>query len=183
MSSLTDADRFAQHPESPQHSESHSPAPQSPPRPGRPEAAAAIWRWKAEPLAAGRELTKLRREGAVRALVGLLAGKALQVLGFEHLAYVAWGISALILLLALVSPAGAYAALGRGLEAFGRLVGRALAVVLLTPVFFLFFLPFGRLFRGGRRDRLERWFDAAAPTYWRRRDDPPRSAASYEKAF
>jgi hypothetical protein len=99
------------------------------------------------------------------------------------LAYVAWGISALILLLALISPAGAYAALGRGLEAFGRLVGRVLAVVLLTPVFFLFFTLFGRLFRTGRRDRLERWFDAAAPSYWHRRDDPPRSAASYEKAF
>lgn len=153
-------------------------------RPGRPEAAAAIWRWKgAAAPAASLKAAALRREGVIRALVGAVVGGVLFALGLHRLAYVAWGISTLILLAALVSPAGAYAAIGRGLQAFGRLVGRVLAVLLLTPVFFLFFLPFGRLLRGGRRDRLERWFDRAAPTYWRRRDDAPRTAGSYGKAF
>lgn len=172
MPTLADAFRFVQDPATPLA-----------PRPGRPEAAAAIWRWRAGAAAAGPGPAKLRREGATRALVGLLAGKAFQVLGFEHLAYVAWAVSALILLAALASPAGAYAAIGRGLSGLGRLVGRALAILLLTPVFFLFFFPFGRLLRGGRRDRLERWFDRAAPSYWHRREDTPRTAASYERAF
>ena len=62
-------------------------------------------------------------------------------------------------------------------------IGRLLAVLFLTPVFWLFFVPFGLLLRAGRRDRLERWFDPAAPSYWHRRDDAPRSKSSYEKAF
>ncbi len=154
------------------------------PRPGRPEAAAAIWRWReGQGQATGTAPAVLRREGALRALIGSLVGGALFVFGQASLAFVAWSVSALVLLAALASPAGAYAAIGRGLEAFGRLVGRLLAVLLLTPVFFLFFVPFGLLFRRGRRDRLERWFDRAAPSYWHCREAVPRTRESYEKAF
>ena len=78
---------------------------------------------------------------------------------------------------------GVYAAIGRGLALLGHGIGRLLAIVLLTPLFWLVFVPFGRLLRGGRRDKLERWFDVAAPSYWHRREGRPRTKRSYERAF
>lgn len=136
----------------------------------------------AAPARAARR-RQLRREGAIRALAGGAIGGALFYFGAPLLARVAWAGSALVLLAALVSPEGLYAAIGRGLARVGQGIGRLLAVLLLTPVYFLFFVPFGRLLRTGRRDRLERWFDPAAATYWRRRGDAPRTASSYERAF
>ena len=155
-------------------------------RPGGPRAAAVSWRWReaadAGALRAARQKA-LRREGVVRALVGGVVGGALLYFGAPILARVAWAGAGLVLVAALVSPDGLYAAIGRGLALLGHGIGRFLAIVLLTPVFFLFFLPFGRLLRAGRRDRLERWFDRSAPTYWHRRPAAPRTKSSYERAF
>ena len=152
-------------------------------RPSRPEAATVAWPWKTEAARSNAPTAgALRREGVLRGLVGLAIGTALYFWK-PPLAYVAWSLSGFVLLAALVSPGGLYAAIGRGLARFGEWVGRFLAVVLLTPVFFLFFLPFGRLTRWGRRDKLERWFDSATSTYWHARTDPPRDRAFYEKAF
>jgi hypothetical protein len=157
-------------------------------RSGSPSAAAAIWRWRdASPaiaLAAARDRVRaLRREGVVRALVGAALGGALFIFGAVILARVAWVGAGVVLLAALASPDGLYSAIGRGLALLGHGIGRLLAIVLLTPVYWLFFVPFGRLLRAGRRDRLERWFDATAPSYWHRRTDAARTKASYERAF
>jgi hypothetical protein len=54
-------------------------------------------------------------------------------------------------------------------------------VVLLVPLFVLFFLPFGLLARRGRRDRLGRFFDPDAPTYWKRREPAAPTLADYER--
>lgn len=167
------------------------PAPQSASfrlRPGSSRAAAVAWRWRetgATGSAAEREARRrsLRREGVLRAAIGAAVGGAFSFFGAAMLARVAWVGSAAVLLAALASPAGLYAAIGRGLAHFGHLVGRLLAVVFLTPVYFLFFVPFGRLLRAGRRDRLERWFDPEVATYWHRRDDAARTKSAYEKAF
>lgn len=167
------------------------PAPQSASfrlRPGGSRAAEVAWRWRETSAAGGAaeraaRRRSLRREGVLRAAIGAAVGGALYFFGAVILARVAWFASGLMLLAALASPAGLYAAIGRGLAQFGHLVGRLLAVVSLTPVYFLFFVPFGLLLRRGRRDRLERWFDPTTPSYWHRRDDAPRTKASYEKAF
>lgn len=154
------------------------------PRPG-----GAVWNWRQETPGAGSAAflearrTALRRAGVIQALVGAAVGGALFCFGAVFLARVAWGGAGLVGLAALISPAVLYAAIGRSLRLLGRGIGRLLAILLLTPVFLLFFVPFGRLLRAGRRDRLERWFDPSAPTYWHRRDDAPRTKSSYEKAF
>lgn len=167
------------------------PAPQSDSvrlRPGSPRAAAVAWRWReadgaADAADVATRRRGLRREGALRAAIGAAVGGALYLVGAAILARVAWAASGFVLLASLASPDGLYAAIGRALALFGHLVGRLLAVVFLTPVFLLFFVPFGLLLRRGRRDRLERWFDPAAATYWHRRGDAPRTKSSYEKAF
>lgn len=157
-------------------------------RAGNPRAAAAVWRWR-ESSGAGlaalhqKRRGRLRREGVLRALIGGAVGGVLFYLGAILLARLAWAGAAAVLVAALASPDGAYAAIGRALALLGHGIGRGLAWILLTPVFWLFFVPFGRLWRAGRRDRLERWFDRAAPSYWHRRDDPKRTKSDFEKAF
>jgi hypothetical protein len=75
-------------------------------------------------------------------------------------------MAALVLLTALVSPHGLHAAVQRLFEATGRAGGRGNTRLVMVPLFYLFFLPFGKLRRSGRRDRLRRWFDRDADTYW-----------------
>lgn len=154
------------------------------PRCGRPEAAAAIWRWRQEGGGGdAAEAARQRRRGVIQAAVGVVAGAAVFFFWRREAAYVVWAVSAVTLALALVSPLGAFAALGRGLARFSHWVGRALAWVLFVPVFFLFFTLFGRLLRSGRRDRLERWFDRGAASYWQRRPDGDRTLADYRRQF
>ncbi len=119
----------------------------------------------------------------MRALVGGAAGAVLFHFGAGVLAGVAWVVAAVVLLAALISPEGLFKAIGHALARLGHGIGRLLAILLLTPVFFLFFLPFGGLLRSGRRDKLERWFDQRATSYWHRRDDVARTKTSFEKAY
>lgn len=156
-----------------------------PPRAGRPEAAAAIWGRRGE-SATGEETASVahhRRQGVIQALVGGAVGTVIFFFWHPAIAYLAWSLSALTLVAALLSPEGAYAAIGRGIAWLSRGVGRVLGYVLLVPLFFLFFTLFGRLFRGGRKDRLERWFDRDTSSYWKPRPDGDRTLADYERQF
>lgn len=133
---------------------------------GRPEAAAAI----TPPLdrAAGdaEHRSKLQRGGMLRGLVALCAAGVLFYFGRWVASSVAVTLGSLTLALAIVSPTKGYVALSRAVERLGEAIGTVLTWALLTPVFFLFFVPFGLLARRGRGDRIGRRFDRAAKTYW-----------------
>lgn len=144
---------------------------------GRPEAAAAIWSWR-DDGAPKRRAAKLRRGALLRALIGAIAGGVIFWLERPIAAYVVWSVGAFVLFLALVSPLGGYAALERAVTFAGRLVGRALTWLLLAPVFYLFFAPFGLLFRRGARDPMKRRFEARE-SYWKERDDRPNLDRPY----
>ena len=62
-------------------------------------------------------------------------------------------------------------------------VGRLLGMVLLVPLFYGFFMVYGLLFRGGRRDKLERYFDKDVESYWKIRNDKKRDLRFYERQF
>ena len=47
-----------------------------------------------------------------------------------------------------------------------RVVGRFLTWILLSWIFYGFFLPFGALFRRGRRDSMKRFYEPEALSYW-----------------
>jgi len=83
---------------------------------------------------------------------------------------IAGTLGTLTFLLAVFSPGGAYRALSAWIDRFAALVGRALAWILLAPVFFLFFVPFRLLLRRGPADTLARGFDRTRPSYWSRHD-------------
>lgn len=150
-----------------------------PVRAGRPEAAAAIWDLRREDDAPKRAAAA-RRAAVVRFVVAAALGGLFFYFGRPVVAYVAWSAGGLTLLLALASPLGAYAAVDRVVLAAGRLVGLALTVLLLAPVFYLFFAPFGLLLRRGARDPLRRRFEPEAKTYWKARGE---DRADLERPF
>ncbi len=141
-----------------------------PVRPGRPEAAEVIWRWQ-NTDDTPRRIRSARRGALIRFVVASAVGAVFFVLHRPIAACVAGGIGSLGLLLALASPLGAYAALDRAVVRASKLVGTLFTWLLLAPVFYLFFMPFGLLFRRGSRDPMKRALDRSASTYWKRRDE------------
>jgi hypothetical protein len=137
-------------------------------RVGSPKASAAIWRWRAgEPDSEPRpSAASVRVRGTLQALAGTAFGVASHLYWSKTVAIVAFSAAGVVLFCALASPHGLYALLSRLFEATGRVVGRAMTWIVMLPIFYLFFLPFGKLLRRGRRDRLHRFFDRDAQTYW-----------------
>ena len=139
-------------------------------RVGRPEAAAVIWDWKGQRDERSVRAKKARRGAIVRALVAAVAGALFFTFGRATVAYAAWGVGGLTLALGLTSPLGAYAALDRAVTKAGELVGTVLTWLLLAPVYYLFFTPFGLLFKRGARDPMKRTLSKDAETYWQKRE-------------
>ncbi len=94
-----------------------------------------------------------------------------------------WTLAGLNGLAAWCSPAGIYAAISKILEALGRGIGQVLTALLLTPVYWLFFAPFGLLFRRGRNDSLARRSDASASSYWTERPAEDPTLERYERQY
>ena len=139
------------------------------PRAGRPEAAAAIWQWRAVPKrAAPPPRTRLR--GALQGAVALAVGGTLTALGWPTAGAIAFVLGSAVALAALLSPGFLYAGLERLFAATGRGVARALAALLLPLLFFGIFTPFALLLRRGRRDAMTRFFEPEAASYWSKRD-------------
>jgi hypothetical protein len=145
------------------------------PPPGRPEAADAIWSFR--PPAAARECrnpasgsSRARLRGLLQALAAAAGGAVLLFFSLRTPAFVAFALAGVVGVSALVAPTSLYAGLERVVLALGKWTGRVLGWVLLVPVFYLFFAPFGRLFRRGRRDRLQRWLERDAASYWERHE-------------
>lgn len=140
-------------------------------RTGREEASATIWDWRGERDDTAARASKARKGAVLRGVVGGAAGALFFfALGRPIFGAVVWSIAGLTTGLGLASPLGAYAALDRVVLGAGKLVGAVLTWLLLTPVYFFFFAPFGWLFRRGQRDRLRRRFERDRETYWDERD-------------
>ena len=151
-------------------------------RSGGAEAALAIWNWR-DPQPHGpppAPVSRVRVRGSLQAAIVVAIAAGLRWFGFHTGAWLVLGAAAIVLLAALASPRGLYAVLDGMAQAIGRRIGRALTWLLLVPLFYLFFLPFGLLFRRGRRDRLKRFFDGEAPTYWETLEGPTAASSSHE---
>ena len=152
-------------------------------RAGRPEAAAAIWTWKEGRAGAEASASELRIGGAVRAAIGFGIGLILLYLGAGTFAFVVLGISTAVFTAAIASPLGVYATLDRAFRAAGRAVGRGMTWTLGAPFFYLAFPAFGYLFRRGSRDRMQRFFDPDAPTYWEAHEGLKSGSSSRTRQF
>ena len=152
---------------------------------GKPEAAAVVWQWQSR-LPPGPEAdasSRSRRRGVLQAVGGGVVGLGVYQFLSATIGSVVLGIASVILLSALISPTGLYAGIERLFEALGRLTGSLLTWLLLVPLFYLFFLPFGKLMRRGRRDRLKRFLDPDTGSYWEPHEGPTAGSASHERQF
>jgi formate-dependent nitrite reductase membrane component NrfD len=90
-------------------------------------------------------------------------------------------IGTLIGLCALLSPTALYAAISRLFTWTGFVLSRGVTWVAMVTLFYGVFLPYGKLFRRGRRDRLERYSEPEAPSYWKTRQ--PTRTGSHERLY
>ena len=138
--------------------------------PGRPEAAAVAWR--SASVGGAREPLDGRGRIAAQTAVAALVGASIAVFGSRALGIALLSIAALVFTAAMISPRTVSNALGGLFASTGRIAGTGLTWLLMVPLFYLFFLPFGALLRRGRRDRLQRFTDVGAPTYWDAHEGP-----------
>ena len=152
---------------------------------GRSEAARAIWDWRGvKDVAAGRKhRRRARLRAGVQTLVAAGLGALFFLFGSRILPVIIWSIAGLLLVVALVSPDRLYPRIQNLMDRLGRAFGTILTWILLVPLFYLFFTPFGLLMRPGSRDRLERRLEAGVPTYWKKKVGTLLSPDSYRRQF
>lgn len=150
--------------------------------------ARTVWDWRTagDPVRAEadrrRRAAGARRAGLLRAMVGVAAA-GLVWLWKPVLGIVVLAITAAILLLALVSPLGAYRAIAAGLERFGHWVGLGVTWVLMTLIFYLLFFPVGLVRRARGRSWLTFGADPARPSYWEPVDWRRVTPESYRRQY
>ena len=152
------------------------------PRDGRAEASAAIWHWKVQGADPDTK-QNLRLQGALQGLAGATVGALIYLIWSTTLGSIVFGIASFILLAALLSPNGVYALIHRAFAALGVLIGRLLTWVLMAGIFYTLFLPFGLLFRRGRRDPMRRFYEPEAASYWTRRQPGRTASSSRERQY
>ena len=68
-------------------------------------------------------------------------------------------------------------------DRLGRALGGAVSWTLLAVIFYTVFLPFGLLFRRGRKDSMKRYYEPTADSYWSQREAPETDPDSYRRQF
>ena len=153
-------------------------------REARPEAASVVWDWRSRGEApAPASLGAIRLKGFARAFGVAGVGVLIYTLWSTAIATVVFGIASIIFLAVTLSPTGIYLGIQRLIAALGGITGVILTWSLLTPLFYLFFLPFGRLMRRGRRDRKRRFFEPDADSYWEPHAGSTASSGSHDRQF
>ena len=66
---------------------------------------------------------------------------------------------------------------------FGELLNRVVSPIVMGIIFFAVFTPVAFVMRLARRDALDRAYDPAAPSYWKRRDPPGPGDDSFTNLF
>jgi len=152
---------------------------------GRPEAAAVIWTWRPAAPAPRPAAGPIRLRGLLQAAVGLAVAGGLAWLGQRAPALVVASVAGAIALAALLSPLGLFAAIEHAFTVLGGWIGKALTWMLLPVVFYVFFVPFGLLFRRGHRDSMQRFLDPEATSYWTQREARTKrsGSASHERQY
>ena len=145
---------------------------------------ALIWNWRPQDDAGARaqEAAAARKRGLLGFAIGLVA--ALVIHHYRPVAgFVVGGVAVLFLLLALASPLTLYPKVMGLLDRFAHLVGTAVTWVLMTVLYYIFFLPAGLLLRTGRKLAITTHPDRGLPTYWSQADERQRAPEAYKKQF
>jgi hypothetical protein len=88
-----------------------------------------------------------------------------------------------VLALITLTRASWLAPVKRAWMKFGELLNMVVSPIVMGVIFFAVFTPAALVMRLARRDALERAYDPAAPTYWKRRDPPGPADDSFGNLF
>ncbi|HEX3528397.1 MAG TPA: hypothetical protein VH988_15140 [Thermoanaerobaculia bacterium] len=150
-------------------------------------ASEVVWRWnggETEALERAREAAAARKRGLLGGVIGLsVAAVFYFLLKRPVAAAVVAAIALLFALLALLAPLTAYKSVTRALDRFAHLVGTAVTWVLLTIMYYLFFLPLGWFLRLRGKLAITRSFDPGLKSYWMSLEDRARTPESYRRQF
>lgn len=142
----------------------------------------AIWPWRRrkQPDASGLDPNTRRRRAITQALVMTGIGLLLFFLAKHKLmAQIVWSLAAVVLTSGFFLPR-----IFKGIEAFGAALGKGAAVGLtwglLTPFFYLIFLPGRLILRLQGKDPLHTKWPSDETTYWIPHR-PTASTKQYEK--
>ncbi|HXO19584.1 MAG TPA: hypothetical protein VOA87_06620 [Thermoanaerobaculia bacterium] len=153
------------------------------------EPSTVVWDWRrstgeAVAAATATEAAAQRRRGLIGAAVGLVFAAIL-----HHFRPTAGLVVAALALasgiVALAAPLTLYRRLTSLLDRFAHAVGTLVTWVLMTLLFYLFFLPVGAFLRLSKKLAITTGFDSRLTSYWSaaeaaRRD---RGEASYKQQF
>lgn len=150
--------------------------------------AAEVWPWReageGEDTGAVRaRARRARRQGAIRALVGLVAAAVIYRYWSPVAAAVVASIATIVLLLALVSPLGAYRRLDGWIAKLAYAIGLAVTWLLMPLLYYLVFFPVGLLLRARGRLRLTRRLEPRAHSYWTIRGEDGAESHEYRRQF
>jgi hypothetical protein len=153
----------------------------------RREPSAVIWRGnggETDPRERSREATAARKRGLLGGAIGLAVAAVFYfLLKRPAAAAVIASIALLFTLLALLAPLTAYKSVTRALDRFAYAVGTAVTWVLLTILYYLFFVPLGWFLRVRGKLAITRSFDPRLPSYWTSLEDRARAPESYRRQF
>lgn len=141
--------------------------------PERRDPSSVVWDWRRRAggadaaVARAREAAAARRRGLIGGAVGLTVAVLLYFFWRPAPAYVVAGVSVLLTLLALAAPLTAYKTVTGWIDRFAHGVATAVTWVLMTVLYYLFFLPVGLLLRARRRLHITRGAEPGLPSYWR----------------
>jgi hypothetical protein len=151
------------------------------------EPSAVIWSWRREgDHSAAAERASAAAAARKRGLLGSVIGLAVAALvhHFRPTAGIVVAVIALLFfLVAMAAPLTLYRRLTELLDRFAHAVGAVTTWILMTLLYFLFFLPAGLILRGAGKLAITTGFDRRLPTYWTAAGDRPRTAETYRKQF
>ncbi|MDG2089384.1 MAG: hypothetical protein P8J68_11665 [Arenicellaceae bacterium] len=147
-------------------------------------ASASIWNWQDNQLTTSAPSeSALRLKGCLQGIATGAVSALFFSFGLIGMSYIAAGFGALLFVTALLSPSGAFAVINRGSEKLGYWLGSAMKWMILPLIYYAFFVPFGKLFRPGRRDVLKRYYEPDADTYWSTVDASKQEPDSRRRQF
>jgi len=139
-------------------------------RPGKRSAARNVW----PPPKVLKRTQPAWVHASIRASVAGLVALVMRLLDRDVMAGVITLIACATVLLAFFSPS-LYAKLQRALDALSRVVGRVLAYVVLTPMYFLVITPMGLM----RSEARRRFQPSKASSMWQTRTRTSRIDRPY----
>jgi hypothetical protein len=151
------------------------------------EPSAVVWRWnggETDSQERAREAAAARKRGLLGGAIGLAVAAVFYfLLKRQEAAAVIASIALLFTLLALLAPLTAYKSVTRALDRFAHALGTAVTWLLLTLMYYLFFLPLGWFLRTRGKLAITRSFDPRLPSYWTSLEGRELNPESYRRQF